>query len=376
MIYRELGKTGKKLSLLSFGGMRLPRVNVGASVKVIHRAIDYGINFFETAPGYGDSEHKIGVALRTIERNKIYLSTKSHPGKDFTASDLRKRLDDSLKKLETDYIDFYQIWGINTEEHFQTTFKNNGLLEGIRSAQKEGLIHHLGFTSHASPDMIIKIMKTKEFESATIIYHLYHDKNKIVLDHAEKLNMGVIAIAPLANGLLAHPTEKMNQDFAPYDVRDYSLKWLANDSRITTICSGMKTFKELDNNYLSLKQFSYFSDHQKNIEIQIKKRIKEELGNDFCKECAECLPCPENINIPELLRINHFWQAYQAEYYCKDRYKFMGNGGSWYPGSKAHHCTDCGDCEPRCPENIQIVRIIKNLHKDLFTGDRNPLSNH
>ncbi|HEO66375.1 MAG TPA: hypothetical protein ENI73_10985, partial [Spirochaetes bacterium] len=275
MEYRELGSSGKKVSLLSFGGMRIPRVTVGKAVEVIKKAYHLGINYFETAPGYGNSEHKIGVALRDLDRSKVYLSTKSHPGQDQKPEQLRNRLESSLKKLETDYVDFYQIWGLNTEEHYETVFKKGGTFEAVRKAQNEGLIKHTGFTSHGHPAFIQRLMETREFESLTMIYHLYHQRNKNLLALAEKLNMGVMIIAPLSNGFLAHPTPLMEEDFAPYPVRDYALQWLANDKRITSIVSGMKTFKELQNNYDSLNNFLYFDKTKTDIENKAFAKLRD-----------------------------------------------------------------------------------------------------
>ncbi|MDH4128885.1 MAG: aldo/keto reductase [Spirochaetota bacterium] len=376
MEYRSLGRTGKKISLLSFGGMRLPRISVKASVEVIKKAYSLGINYFETAPGYGDSEHKIGIALKELDRKKIFISTKSHPGSDKTPAELRKRLEESLKKLQTNYIDFYQVWGLNNEEHYETVFNKNGTLKELHKALDERLIHHIGFTTHADPSLILKVMETKEFDSVTFIYHILNRKNEIVLSKAEELNMGIIIITPLSNGLLAHPTTNMSSDFSPFDVRDYSLKWLANDNRVTTITSGMKTLNELETNFKSINTFIPFTKTTADIGNNIYNKLKKRVGASYCTECNKCLPCPVNINIPELMRLNNLILGYNAEYYCKDRYKFMGNGGSWYKGVKANHCNGCGDCEPKCPDNLSIVSIIKNLHNILYTGDREQLSTH
>ncbi len=376
MQYRELGNTGKKLSLLSFGGMRIPRVSVKASIEVIKKAYQLGINFFETAPGYGNSEHKIGLALKEIDRSKVYISTKSSPESDNNPEALRKRLEQSLEKLKLNYIDFYQIWGINTEEHYDIVFKKNGVLQEARQAQKEGLIHHLGFTSHAKPPLILKTMATKEFDSVTFIYHLFNQKNHPVLAKAQELNMGTIIITPLSQGMLAHPTPIMQKDFSPYDVRDYSLKWLANDNRISTIASGMKTLKELNNNYNSIHTFKPFSQNEYDLANCLFDVMKKRSGQYYCSECGDCLPCPKNINIPELLRLNNLMTAYQTDYYCKDRYKFTGNAGHWYPGAKANHCDECNKCLPGCPEKLPITQLIKKLHEQLYTGERGPLSNH
>ena len=106
----------------------------------------------------------------------------------------------------------------------------------------------------------------------------------------------------------------------------------------------------------------------------IRDAIVDALGDDYCTQCRECLPCPENINIPELLRLSNLLRAYDLVDWCKDRYKFMGNAGNWYPGVKADKCTECGECEPRCPEQLEIVRLLRALHEALYEGERGRLS--
>jgi len=372
--YRKLGQTGKALSLLSFGGMRIPRVSVKKAIEVLTEAYRLGINYFETSPGYGNSEHKIGLAIKEMDRSKIYISTKAHPGNDPSAYAIRSRLDTSLKKLGLDSVDFFQIWGINTEEHFETVFKKEGALAGVREAQKEGLIQHVGFTTHATSSLIIKLLETREFESVTLLYHLMNRVNEPVLAKAEELKIGTIIITPLSQGLLAHPTSSMQEDFKPYPVRDYSLKWLADDHRITSITSGMKTMKELTTNYQSIEDFSPLTSSQKEVGKSLYKKLAHRVGKNYCTECKACLPCPKQIDIPELMRLNNLMRGYQAEYYCKQRYKFVGNGGTWYPGEKATQCNDCGDCELRCPEHLSIVMILKQLHNELYTGEVGRLS--
>lgn len=169
MEYRILGKSGLKVSVISFGGMRLPGVDDETAFKAINRSLDLGVNFFETAPGYGDSERKIGLSLGK-RRKDIFLSTKTGY---CTADECRKKIDDQLKRLQTDYFDFYQMWYVNSQEDFEKVIAKGGPLEGAKTAMKEGIIKHIGITTHAPNAAVQSMINSGLFEGITLYHNLF-----------------------------------------------------------------------------------------------------------------------------------------------------------------------------------------------------------
>ena len=144
---------------------------------------------------------------------------------------------------------------------------------------------------------------------------------------------------------------------------------------MTTLIVGISNMAELDAAYHAIGDDLGDAAALSAKGDQLRRTIQDRLGADYCTGCRKCLPCPENINIPELLRLNNLHKAYDLDGWVKDRYKFMGNAGNWYPGVKADNCTECGECEPRCPENIEIIRLLRNMHEEHFEGERGRLSN-
>lgn len=370
MIYRNHGKSGLKVSLLGFGGMRIPSVSEDEAIRTLIKAKELGINYYETAPGYGDSEEKIGRALKHIKREDILLSTKSCIENDLTGKAMRERLNTSLKRLKTDYVDFYQMWGINSLESYHKVARKYGPLEEAVRAKDEGIIKHIGFTTHALPSEILEMMENEYFESVTFRYHALDTRCNAVLEKAEKLGLGVVAMTPLCQGMITSPSEKLKA-IVGMDVRDFNLRYIASRPQVSTIIAGMKSEKEVEENAKSINDFNWGEEDEK-----VFSRITDMLESfsEYCDFCLKCLPCPKNVNIPELLRLNNFLKVFELKDYCLDRYKLMGNGGSWYSGVKADKCNECGECIPKCPRNLPIIEILKFLHGALFVGERGRIS--
>jgi uncharacterized protein len=373
---RDLGKTGFRTTLLGFGAMRIPDSPRDEAVATVRRAVELGINYIDTAPGYRESEEYIGEALDgTTLPEDLIISSKSHVDGDRTAGALRGKLERSLTRLRIGKLKFYEMWGVNNLELFRMVTARNGPLEGARKAQDEGLIDHIGLTTHAQPEDIITMLESGEFESVSLLHHILDRRTLPAIERAAELGIGVIHMIPLAQGMLANPSERLRADFAPYDVRTLALHYLGGLPQTSVILAGPKDRAELEANYAAVEAFTGWGAAEAAKLAEIEARQRERLGDRFCTACKACLPCPAGVNIPELLRINDLLVAHELEAHCRDRYAFMGNGGSWFPGVKADECTRCMECEPRCPEGLPIVEMIADLHERLFAGDRGRLSN-
>jgi predicted aldo/keto reductase-like oxidoreductase len=374
MEYRPFGATGLSVSVLGFGAMRIPNKPEDEVARLLKRALELGITYVDTAPGYGNSEELIGKALAGVDTSGVAFSTKTHIGSDKDADAVRRRAEQSLQRMGIPRITVLQMWGINTWEMAERVLGKGGPLEGARKLQAEGLVGHVGFTTHAPPADALRVMETGEFVSVTGRYHYVDPVYDCLRRRAAELGMAFVAMTPLGQGWLAKPSPALREALGGDDPVRFALRWIVTQPGLTTAIVGLAAFEELEAAYAAIGGELGDPEAYSAGGARVLARVAEALGSDYCTECGRCLPCPEGINIPELLRLNGLLRAYDLVDWCKDRYKFMGNAGTWYPGVKADRCTECGDCEPRCPEGLAIVRLLKALHEDLFEGERGRLS--
>ncbi|MGQ9732419.1 MAG: aldo/keto reductase [Candidatus Zipacnadales bacterium] len=374
MEYRPYGTTGLQVAVLGFGAMRIPNKSPAEVTELLTRAVELGVNYIDTAPGYGNSEELLGAALANVNSNDLVISTKTHVDSDKDADAVRRRVEDSLRRMNISQITILQMWGVNNWEMAQKVLAPGGPLEGARKLQEEGIVKHIGFTTHALPEDALKIMQTGEFVAVTGRYHYLDPVYAPLLEKAAELGMAFIAMTPLGQGWLAKPSPALSERLEGQQPVDFALRWIAVHRGVTSIIVGLSTIDELEAAYHALG--GEVGDAASLIATgeRIHQQMAVALGKDYCTVCRNCLPCPQQINIPELLRLNNLLRGYQLVEWCKDRYKFMGNAGSWYPGVKADHCTECGDCEPRCPQGLPIIALLKALHEDLFEGERGRMS--
>lgn len=374
MQYRPFGETGLRVSVLGFGGMRIPNKPPDEVAALLGRALDLGVTYIDTAPGYGNSEELIGEALRGRDLSGVVFSTKTHLGSDKDADSVRRRAEQSLQRMCIPRIDVLQMWGVNNWDMAREVLAPNGPLEGARRLQNEGLVRFVGFTTHALPNDARRIMETGEFVSITARYHYLDPAYDPLRELAGELGMAFVAMTPLGQGWLAKPTPALQEVLGNEDPVEFALRWIVNRRGVTTAIVGISNMRELEAAYAAIGDGLGTPESYQVTGERVISRMIEALGADYCTGCRQCLPCPQDINIPELLRLNNLLRAYDLVDWCKDRYSFMGNGGTWYPGVKADRCTECGECEPRCPEGLPIVQLLRRLHKDLFAGERGRLS--
>jgi len=371
MEYRPLGSTGLSVSLLGFGAMRIPGKPADEVAAIIRRALELGVNYLDTAPGYGDSEVLIGHALAGLDTSGLVISTKSSPDGDSTADAVRKRAEESLQRMGIPQITVLQLWGVNTPEVAAKALAKGGPLEGVRRLQEEGLVRHVGFTTHGLPADVIALMETGEFDSVTGRYHYLDTVYDPVRERARELGMAFVAMTPLGQGWLARPTPKLQEGLGKRRPVEFALRYIAAHPGISTAIVGVGNLEELEEAHQALGGDLGDAEELTTIGRDVRERVAELVPpGTYCTICRACLPCPEGLNIPELLRLNNLLRAYDLVEWSQDRYQFMGNAGHWYPGVKADRCTKCGECEPRCPERLPIVALLEALHDDLYAGER------
>ena len=366
MQYRRFGKTNLHLSVFSLGTMRYLTDSENVQ-QTIEKALSLGINHLETARGYGESEAYLGKAIKaglSVPRNQIYITTKIPPTPD--ADTMRRYIDESLNRLNLDYLDCLGIHGLNTWQHLEWVQAKNGCMQAVEEAINDGRVRHIGFSTHGSLDVILAAINTDFFEFVNLHYYYFFQHNAPAIQLTTEKDMGVFIISPAdKGGNLYTPPQTLKELCYPFTPLNLNYRFLLSDNRINTLSIGPAKPEEL---VISPELFDPPNELTK-AEIDIFEKLENQqndvLLTDKCSQCYDCLPCPENIHIPEVLRLRNLALAYDMKDYGEYRYGMFENAGHWFPGMKANRCTECGDCLPKCPENLDIPTLLKDTHERL-----------
>ncbi|MEM9907957.1 MAG: aldo/keto reductase, partial [Cyanobacteria bacterium P01_D01_bin.44] len=348
MHYRRFGKTDLNISIFSLGTMRC-LASAEAAHSVLAAAVAQGINHIETARGYGQSEQFIGQALKTgigRPRSELVVTSKLTPSPD--ADRIERQLDESLARLGIDYLDCLAIHGINTPEHLSQV--QAGMLGAIAKFLNDGRVRHVGFSTHGPLAVVLGVIATDAFEFINLHYYYFFQRLAPAVTLAHEKDMGIFIISPAdKGGMLYTPPDKLHQLCAPFDPLGLTYRWLLSDPRITTLSIGPAVPQELAVPLQVADQTDPLSEAEQQALARVAQQQPSALGPDQCSQCYQCLPCPEAIHIPEVLRLRNLAVAYDMTSFGQYRYRMFENAGHWFPGRKGSRCTDCGDCLPRCP---------------------------
>ncbi|MEH2291572.1 aldo/keto reductase [Nostoc sp.] len=366
MQYRRFGKTNLRLSVFSLGTMRYLASFENAH-QTIEQALALGINHLETARGYGKSEEYLGRALKaglSVPRTRLYVTTKISATAD--ADSMRRCIDESLERLQLDYLDCLGVHGLNTWQHLEWVQAKNGCMQAVEEAVADGRVRHVGFSTHGPLEVIQAAINTDLFEFVNLHYYYFFQRHAAAIQLAAEKDMGIFIISPAdKGGRLYTPPQTLKDLCQPYSPLELSYRFLLADHRITTLSIGPANPDELkeplrvadDDGELTSAEIFAFQ--------QLENHQKVALGTEKCSQCYACLPCPENINIPEVLRLRNLAVAYDMKDYGEYRYGMFENAGHWFPGMKGNRCTECGDCLPRCPEKLDIPALLEDTHQKL-----------
>ena len=366
MQYHTLGGTGLRVSALGFGAMRLPmvedHVDYDLAVPLLRRAMDLGINYFDSALGYcnATSEVAVGKAVAGRPRESVILSTKHPVHKLEHVQQWRADLETQLRRLDSSYVDIYNCHGLRWEEFEQMVAPAGGVLEQARHAQAEGLIHHLSLSCHDTPENMMKLIDTGEFASITLQYNLLDRANTEAIRHAQERGMGVVVMGPVAGGRLALSTDILDQYMpagrAVRSTPELALRFVLSNPGVTVALSGMSALSQLEENVATANRSEPLGPAELQQITEALGEIKR-LADLYCTGCGYCLPCPNGVRIPDNFRLMNYYRLYGLTELARQQYGWMVKSGS----GAAEACLECGECEPKCPQNIQIADQLREV---------------
>jgi predicted aldo/keto reductase-like oxidoreductase len=356
---RRLGRTNLQVSIIGFGGTWIAELSMPEAVKAVRHAFDLGINYFDTAKLDGDSEETIGLALKDVREQCVIASKTGSRTKKESLEDFKS----SLKRLKTDYLDIIQLHGVDDEKTLSKVMGDDGSLQSCKDARREGLVNFIGISGH-KPRILAKAIASGEFDTVLVPINIVtRQAIEELLPLAKAHDVGVVAMKPLSAKTsnlitcLYQPSLSLVSD-------EPELKALLGESNEKRVNSALRYVLSQDVSAVipglrsnsEVEIAAQTGQAYKELTLQEQKRFSPPLG-DYCRDCALCMPCPQQINIPAILRFHCFYEVYGLKKWAKKLYSGLE--------MKADGCVGCGQCESKCPYHLSVVMRLKNAHEIL-----------
>jgi len=377
MQYRSDKKSGNKLSIIGFGCMRFPRnltqIDINKTEQLIVKAVEEGINYFDTAYLYGGSEVAVGKILAENNlRSKIFLATKLPHAKCKTFDDFESFFRTQLERLQTDYIDYYLIHNLCDTDSWERLC-GLGIEKWIKEKKESGQIRNIGFSFHGIHDEFIKLLNVYDWDFCQIQYNYIntnYQAGTVGLQKAAEKGLAIIIMEPLLGGKLAtglpekavHLFKAANKSLMP---AAWALRWLWNQKEVTVVISGMNAMTQLEDNIKTAE--NAVPDMLTAAENDTYKSVLKIIEDTYkvpCTGCNYCMPCPHHVNIPAC------FAAYNVSFatgLVTGITQYVTSTGFLKPEKNysASNCTKCGTCEKKCPQHIPIPKSLKNVTKKM-----------
>ena len=381
MKYRQFGKLGWEVSSLDFGCMRLPttdgfmisaNVDEAEAIRMIRRGIDEGINYVDSAYPYhmGNSQVVVGKALKDGYREKVKLATKSPVWQVKKAEDFDTYLNEQLGRLQTDHLDFYLLHGLDAR--LWKSMLDLDVMARAEAAVRDGRIGHIGFSFHDVFDAFKEIVDGYDGWAMCLIQHNYMDIENQAgtegLRYAASKGLAVAIMEPLLGGNLARPPEDVKRLFADYDPErspaEWALLWLWNQPEVSVVLSGMSAMEQVEDNLRFADRSGVNTMSEE--ELQVIDRVREAYGKKAaiaCTQCGYCMPCPNGLDIPQNMQLYN--QGLMYDELVMPRFVYFQRLAE---DARAGACTDCKECEEKCPQGLPISEWMPRIHAVLGEG--------
>jgi len=356
---RVLGRTGLVVNEIGMGGIPIINVPFKRAVKVVRRAYEMGVNYFDTARAYRDSEAKMGEALREV-RQEVYIATKGHsyqnaPSAKEAGKMAQEDLETSLRELKTDYVDVWQVHDVSTRRRWELTVGPGGVLEVIKRAQERGYVRFIGMSSH-NLEVLKEAVESDLFDVILLVYNLAINDTAEVIRRAKERNIGVAVMKPHSGGIF-FSQQRGGERITPW----ISWWFVLSNPDISVYLCGARRVKDLQDALRASRRFERVGPMPEE-EAAKWVAIAKGYGEDVCRACQYCtLHCPEGIQVHVVMQLLDHARAFPYEW-PKHRSIYQSLGKNF------EDCTKCRRCERACPFNLPILQRFEEAHKR-FTGE-------
>ncbi len=368
---RRMEGLGLETSLLGFGCMRFPttadgKIDEAEAQAMLDRAIAEGVNYIDTAYPYhnGESEPFVGRALQKYDRRSFYLATKLPAWLVKSREDAERYFEEQLRRLQTDYIDFYLLHAMSGESYRKMV--ELGVVAYCEKLKEEGRIRYFGFSFHDSYEAFAEILGSRDWDFCQIQLNYMDAEEQAGMRGyrlAEQKGVPLLIMEPVKGGSLAvfadDITEKLRALDHEASTASFALRWVGSLPNVKVILSGMSTMEQVEDNLKTFSEFKPLSGREASVIEEIVDMIKGRVQNG-CTGCRYCMPCPAGVNIPECFSVWNIYHMYQN--YNMVKWKWENGIGE---AAQAKNCIKCGKCEALCPQKLSIREDLARAQADL-----------